>query len=98
MTQPVIQAKELAKTYFVSEREEGFWGSLKGLIHRKTREVQAVKSVSFTIEPGELVAFLGPNGAGKTTTLKMLSGLLYPTGGHIQVLGSTPYDKKPEFL
>jgi ABC-2 type transport system ATP-binding protein len=54
--------------------------------------------VSFSIEPGELVAFLGPNGAGKTTTLKMLSGLLYPTGGELTVLGNTPFDKKPDFL
>lgn len=94
----VIEVKDLAKTYEVSEREEGFMGSIKGLFHRRTRKVEAVKSVSFTIEPGELVAFLGPNGAGKTTTLKMLSGLLYPTGGSIQVLGQTPFDKKPEFL
>ncbi len=94
----VIEVKNLAKTYEVSERQEGFIGSVKGLFHRRTRKVEAVKSVSFTIEPGELVAFLGPNGAGKTTTLKMLSGLLYPTGGSIQVLGGTPFEKKPEFL
>lgn len=95
---PVIEVKDLAKTYDVSEREEGFIGSIKGLIHRRMRKVEAVKSVSFSIQPGELVAFLGPNGAGKTTTLKMLSGLLYPTSGSIQVLGGVPFDKKPEFL
>lgn len=95
---PVIEVKNLAKTYEVSERSEGFIGSLKGLFHRRKRNVEAVKSVSFTIQPGELVAFLGPNGAGKTTTLKMLSGLLYPTGGEISVLGGTPFEKKPEFL
>ncbi len=95
---PVIKVENLAKTYEVSERQEGFIGSVKGLFHRKTRKVEAVKSVSFEIQPGELVAFLGPNGAGKTTTLKMLSGLLYPTGGSIDVLGGTPFDKKPEFL
>jgi len=60
--------------------------------------VEAVKGVSFSIEPGELVAFLGPNGAGKTTTLKMLSGLLYPTSGEITVLGNDPFLKKPDFL
>ena len=54
-------------------------GALRGLYHREYREVRAVDRISFTIEPGEMVAFLGPNGAGKTTTLKMLSGLIYPT-------------------
>ncbi|MCG3203583.1 MAG: Vitamin B12 import ATP-binding protein BtuD [Elusimicrobia bacterium] len=98
MTAPLIEVKNLAKTYHVSERAEGFWGSVKGLFKRRVRPVEAVKSVSFSIQPGELVAFLGPNGAGKTTTLKMLSGLLYPTGGEIRVLGHVPFDKKNDFL
>ena len=53
----------------------------------------AVNDVSFAIETGELVGFLGPNGAGKTTTLKMLSGLLYPTGGAARVLGYVPWER-----
>jgi ABC-2 type transport system ATP-binding protein len=95
---PLIIAKDLEKTYSVSEHGEGFAGSLLGLFKRSTRSVDAVKKVSFSIEPGELVAFLGPNGAGKTTTLKMLSGLLYPTGGEIRVFGHTPFEKNEEFL
>ena len=95
---PVIDADRLEKIYYVSQRGEGLWGSVKGLVSRERREVQAVKSVSFQIRPGELVAFLGPNGAGKTTTLKMLSGLLYPTGGRLSVLGQKPFDKRPDFL
>jgi len=95
---PAIEAQNLAKTYVVSQRGEGFTGSLKGLFSRESRNVEAVKSVSFSVEPGELVAFLGPNGAGKTTTLKMLSGLLYPTGGTLNVLGHVPFEKKPEYL
>src|ERR1044071_348581 len=94
----VIEVADLKKDYVLSERPEGLWGSLRGLFQRQTKVVEAVKGVSFSIEPGELVAFLGPNGAGKTTTLKMLSGLLYPTGGHIQVLGHTPFEKNPDFL
>ncbi len=94
----VIEVKNLAKTYEVSEHEEGVLGSIKGLFRRRKRNVEAVKSVSFNIEAGELVAFLGPNGAGKTTTLKMLSGLLYPTSGDIHVLGSVPFEKKHDFL
>ena len=81
----VVEARNLRKTYTVSERGEGFWGSIRGLFHRQVHFVEAVKSVDFSIERGELVAFLGPNGAGKTTTLKMLSGLLYPSGGELQV-------------
>src|SRR5208282_3486016 len=49
--------------------------------------------VHFQIEPGELVGFLGPNGAGKTTTLKILSGLLFPSGGSARVLGYVPWQR-----
>ena len=59
--------------------------------------MRAVSDLNFEIEAGELVGFLGPNGAGKTTTLKMLSGLLHPTSGNLQVLGFIPYDRKTEF-
>ncbi len=94
----IVTVNNLKKTYYLSERPEGFWGSLTGLFHRKSKAVEAVKGVSFSIEPGELVAFLGPNGAGKTTTLKMLSGLLHPTEGDLQVFGQTPFEKNSTFL
>jgi ABC-2 type transport system ATP-binding protein len=68
------------------------------LVRRTYREVAAVRDISFTVEPGEMVGFIGPNGAGKTTTLKMLSGLLYPTSGIAQVLGHRPWDRKPGYL
>jgi ABC-2 type transport system ATP-binding protein len=64
----------------------------------KKKTVRALRQCSFSIKPGELVGFIGPNGAGKTTTLKILSGLLYPTAGFIQVLGFDPWDRKPNFL
>ena len=60
--------------------------------------VEAVKPVSFAIEPGEIARFLGPNGAGKTTTLKMLSGLLHPTSGEARVLGEEPRHRRHGFL
>ncbi len=74
------------------------WGSVKSLVKREHFDVPAVKSVSFDIEEGELIGFIGPNGAGKTTTLKMLSGLIYPSGGEVSVLGYKPFDRKKEFL
>ncbi len=93
----IIEAEGLTRTYRVFQKKEGVLGALRGLYRREYKEVQAVDHVSFTIEPGEMVAFLGPNGAGKTTTLKMLSGLIYPTGGTAQVLGFTPWQRADAF-
>jgi ABC-2 type transport system ATP-binding protein len=94
---PAIEAKGLTKVYRVYRKREGLFSAMRGLFRREYREVRAVDNVSFTIEPGEIVAFLGPNGAGKTTTLKMLSGLIYPTSGAAQVLGFTPWDRADAF-
>lgn len=98
MTTFSIHVSNLCKTYFVPERKPGLRSALKSLVKRKTRAVQAVNSISFDIQPGEVVGFLGPNGAGKTTTLKMLSGLLYPTGGEATVLGYQPEKRDKNFL
>jgi ABC-2 type transport system ATP-binding protein len=93
----IIEAVELTKTYRVFQKQEGVLGAVRGLFHREYREVKAVDGISFTIEPGEMVAFLGPNGAGKTTTLKMLSGLIYPTSGEASVLGFVPWKREDLF-
>ena len=93
-----ILVNQLSKTYQVPEREGGFGAAVRGFFKRKYKDVQAVNQVSFSIEPGEIVGFLGPNGAGKTTTLKMLSGLLHPTGGKAQVLNFSPWERNPDFL
>ena len=94
---PVIDIKNLKKYYKVHQKEPGLSGSIRSLFHRKYYDVKAVDNVSFEIGEGELIGFIGPNGAGKTTTLKVLSGLLYPTSGHVSVLGFTPWDRKPAF-
>ena len=66
--------------------------ALRSLFHRRMQDVKAVDGLTFDLAPGEVVGFLGPNGAGKTTTLKMLSGLLHPTGGEGRVLGYRPVE------
>jgi len=93
----VISVSNLKKYYQVHKKEPGLTGSVKSLISRKYEDVKAVDDISFEIEEGELIGFIGPNGAGKTTTLKVLSGLLYPTGGDVRVLGFTPWKRKPQF-
>jgi len=98
VTEHSVRVDGLLKVFDVPEREAGLRAAAKGLLRRKTREVRAVDEIAFTIEPGEVVGFLGPNGAGKTTTLKMLSGLLYPTGGEALVLGLVPSKRQRDFL
>jgi ABC-2 type transport system ATP-binding protein len=95
---PAITVRDLRKTYVVPEREAGLKAALTSLVRRTTREVAAVREISFDIAPGEIVGFLGPNGAGKTTTLKMLSGLLHPTSGTVDVLGYTPWERERTYL
>ncbi|MEO1273175.1 MAG: ATP-binding cassette domain-containing protein, partial [Myxococcota bacterium] len=86
-----IEVERLVKRYVVSERAPGLWGALRGLVHRRQREVRALDGVSFQIGRGELVAYIGPNGAGKSTTVKILSGILVPDGGRCVVDGRVPW-------
>jgi len=91
---PQIEVENLSKQYFVAERRPGVLGAMAGLAHRKRRVVNALNGVSFSIEPGELVAYIGPNGAGKSTTVKILSGILVPTSGACTVAGRTPWRQR----
>ncbi len=95
---PAITVSNLSRVFKTYNKEEGARGALRNLFNRKYIDLYAVKDMTFTVEEGELVGFIGPNGAGKTTTLKMLSGLLFPSFGEIDVLGYKPFDRKPEFL
>jgi ABC-2 type transport system ATP-binding protein len=94
----VVEVSGLEKVFRVPERESGVRAATRSLFRREWREVRAVDGISFAIEPGEVVGFLGPNGAGKTTTLKMLSGLLYPSGGELRVLGHVPSRRERDYL
>lgn len=93
-----VQVRDLRKSYTVHEKDPGLMGSVRSFFNRRSHEVEAVKGVSFDLAPGEVVGFLGPNGAGKTTTLKMLSGLLHPTGGTARVAGFEPRKRETPFL
>lgn len=95
---PVVHIKDLRKVYIVNQQEAGTGAAFRGLVRRNKLEVPAVDGISFDLPAGEIVGFLGPNGAGKTTTLKMLSGLLHPTSGEINVLGYIPWKRDRLFL
>jgi ABC-2 type transport system ATP-binding protein len=97
-TEPAVQLHGLAKVYKVHERKPGVGAALKSLFRRDWKDIVAVQDLSFSLQRGEMVGFLGPNGAGKTTTIKMLSGLLYPSAGDVQVLGCRPWQREQEFL
>ena len=94
----VVQAVNLSKIYRTHEKPEGFRNSIADFFHRKYAEKEAVSGLSFSMGEGEAVGLLGENGAGKTTTLKMLSGILYPSGGSLSVMGEEPWKRKKEFL
>ncbi|MEL7083444.1 MAG: ATP-binding cassette domain-containing protein [Cyanobacteria bacterium P01_A01_bin.3] len=94
----IISVNSLCKSYPVAVKEPGLAGTLRHFFRRTYRRVDAVKSVSFELQPGEVVGFLGPNGAGKTTTLKMLTGLIHPTSGQVRVVGCEPFRRQRQFL
>lgn len=91
-----ITVENLSKTFRVKRKEKGMRGSIKAIVYPQTEEIRAVKGVTFAVEEGEMLAFIGPNGAGKSTTIKMLTGILYPDGGRVEVLGLDPTKKRKQ--
>jgi ABC-2 type transport system ATP-binding protein len=94
----MISVRNLRKHYRVFSRPPGLAAAVRSLFHRAGSDVKAVGGIDFEIQTGERVGFLGPNGAGKTTTLKMLSGLLHPSSGEVQVAGHVPARREDAFL
>jgi ABC-2 type transport system ATP-binding protein len=90
----LIEVEDLNKTFKIATRREGRFGALKTLLSREYRDVCAVDGVSFRLETGEMVGYIGPNGAGKSTTIKMLTGILVPSSGHIMVDGRVPHQQR----
>lgn len=97
MTQRIV-VEQLSRSFTVVDREPGLRAALRSLVDRRTRTIDAVTDVSFTVDPGEVVGFLGPNGAGKTTTLKCVAGLLTPSAGRVEALGHVPSAREPDYL
>ncbi len=89
-----IEARAVSKRFRQHRRFPGFLGALKTLVTAEYTEVAAVTEVSFTVAAGEAVGYLGPNGAGKSTMIKMMTGILVPTGGEVRLLGRVPNENR----
>lgn len=94
----MITVEQLQKHFQVGKHRRGLWGAMRNLATRDYTTVRAVDGISFTVHPGELVGYLGPNGAGKSTTIKMLTGLLVPSGGTLLVNGFVPWQERERYV
>lgn len=93
-----IDVRDLRKTFKVQKNRGGLKGAFVDLFKREYSEVAAVKDISFQIPEGEICGYIGENGAGKSTTIKMLTGILVPTSGHLNVGGYVPYEEREKFV
>lgn len=91
-----IVVEGLHKTFRSKRKAAGLQGSLRSLWRPEWQTIEAVRALSFCMEAGELLGFIGPNGAGKSTTIKMLTGILHPTGGRASVLGLEPWSQRQQ--
>ena len=94
----MIKVEKLEKQFQLGTHRRGLAGALRNLVAREYKTVRAVDGISFTVPAGQLVGYLGPNGAGKSTTIKMLTGLLVPTGGDLQVNGFVPWRERERYV
>jgi len=95
-TVSIINVDSLSKEFRQPRRFGGKFGAVRTLLTREYTSRMAVDGVSFSIEEGEAVGYVGPNGAGKSTTIKMLTGILVPTSGHVRVDGRIPHQHRRE--
>lgn len=86
----IINIQHLSKSFTVRKGRPGIWGGFVSLFSAEKKHHLAISDLTLQVTAGERVAFIGPNGAGKSTTIKMLTGILHPTSGSIEVLGFTP--------
>lgn len=98
MSKTIIDVQNISKTFKITKRKTGFKGALTNIFHPEHEYKKAVNDISFNIKEGEMVGFIGPNGAGKSTTVKMLSGILYPDSGNINIAGYIPHKQRKEYV
>jgi ABC-2 type transport system ATP-binding protein len=94
----LIHVEGISKTYKIAKRSTGLRQAAKALFYREHTLVEALKDISFTIEPGEIVGYIGPNGAGKSTTIKIMSGILVPDTGMCTIMGYTPWKDRAKYV
>ena len=95
----IITVSHLSRSFRVAKREKtGLRYAVKSLIRREYVQVDAVNDVSFTVKKGEIRGLIGPNGAGKSTTIKIMSGILFPTSGEVNVMGYMPWLDREEYV
>ncbi|WP_219835551.1 ATP-binding cassette domain-containing protein [Paenibacillus sp. R14(2021)] len=92
----MIHVQHLTKQFKSAAAKEGAFKGIRTLLSRDYRIKDAVSDINFTIERGEFVGYIGPNGAGKSTTIKMLSGILHPTAGQVQIDGLSPHRERKQ--
>lgn len=94
----MIQVEHLEKYFKKTVKQPGFIGSVKSLFHSQKEIVKAVDDISFHVDKGEILGFIGPNGAGKSTVIKMLTGILTPTGGSCVINGQNPQKNRKKYV
>jgi ABC-2 type transport system ATP-binding protein len=94
----LIKVEGITKSFKVAKRSTGLLLATKALFYREHTIVEALKDITFSIEPGEIVGYIGPNGAGKSTTIKIMSGILVPDGGKCSIMGFTPWKNRVEYV
>lgn len=94
----MINVENVSKDFKKVVKDQGLKGSVKSLFNRKYEVVKAVDDISFQVPKGEILGFIGANGAGKSTTIKMLTGILTPTDGKIEINGQIPYKNRKKYV
>nr|WP_163100851.1 ATP-binding cassette domain-containing protein [Peribacillus alkalitolerans] len=94
----VIKLEGISKSYKIAKRASGLRQAAKALFYREHTIIPALKDITFSIEPGEIVGYIGPNGAGKSTTIKVMSGILVPDSGSCSIMGFTPWQDRVQYV